>query len=266
MRLKDKVAIVTGAAQGIGGASATLFAREGAKVSVVDVNATLGEERVRAMQSAGGEAQFIHADVGTEAGIKKMCEETLARWGRVDILFNNAGIAVVKFLEEMSEEDWDRLFDVNLKSIYRAAKYVIPQMRKQGSGVILNTGSIGSLMGQVRTPAYIASKGAISLMTKSMAADYGIYNIRVNCVCPGITDTPAFRRHIDTAADPEAMVRERTARVPLGRFLAPEEIAQAALYLVSDESNGVTGISHVVDAGLLSAFEYSPNWFPKQEG
>ena len=236
MKLKGKVAIITGAAQGIGGASATLFAREGAQVTVADVNPKLGEEKVRSIQSAGGEAQFVLADVGTEAGVRKMAEETLARWGRVDILFNNAGITLVKFLEETSDEEWDHLFDVNLKSILRAVRYVVPQMRRQGGGVILNMGSIGSLMGQVRTPAYIASKGAISLLTKSLAADYGIDHIRVNCLCPGITDTPAFRGHIASAEDPETMVRERKARVPLGRFLEPEELAQAALYLVSDDS------------------------------
>src|SRR5579862_5981736 len=174
MRLKGKVAIVTAGAEGIGGASSKLFGAEGAKVTVVDVNAKLGEETVRNIQSAGGEAQFIHADVGTESGVKKMCDETLSRWGRIDVLFNNAGVSIVKFLDETTEEDWDRVFNINLKSIYRAARIVVPQMKKQGGGVILNTGSISSIMGQVRTPAYNASKGAILLLTKCMAADYGI--------------------------------------------------------------------------------------------
>lgn len=264
MKLNGKVAIVTGAARGTGGASAILFAREGAKVTVADIRADLGQETVRLIESAGGEAQFVLADVGKEADIKRMTEETLSRWGRIDILFNNAGIGLVKFLEETTEEEWDRLFDVNLKSIVRAVRYVVPQMRRQGGGVILNMGSIGSFVGQVRTPAYIASKGAILLLTKSLAADYAADNIRVNCICPGITDTPGFRESTSKQTGaPAILLRERRARVPLGRFLASEDIAKAALYLVSEDSEGVTGIGHLVDGGLLSVPEYSSTWFPK---
>ena len=265
MKLKGKVAIVTGAAQGTGGASAILFAREGAKVTVADVRADLGEETAGLIRSAGGEAEFILTDVAKEADIKRMAEETISRWGRVDILFNNAGISLVKFLEQTSESEWDHLFNVNLKSIFFAVKYIVPQMRRQGGGVILNMGSIGSFVGQVRTPAYIASKGAIMLLSKSLAADYAVDNIRVNCICPGITDTPGFRESTSKqTAETATLLRERKARVPLGRFLTPEEIAKAALYLVSEDSEGVTGIAHLVDGGLLSVPEYSPTWFPKQ--
>lgn len=264
MKLKGKVAIVTGAARGIGGASATLFAKEGARVTVADFRADLGKETVCRIEREGGEAQFVLADVGKEADIKKMTEETLSRWGRIDILFNNAGISVVKFLDETSEAEWDRLFDVNVKAIFRAVKYVVPQMRRQGGGVILNMGSISSFVGQVRTPTYCATKGAIVLLTKCMAADYAAENIRVNCICPGITDTPGFRETTsEQSVDPTILIRERTARVPLGRLLTCEDIARGALYLVSDDSKGVTGAAHLVDAGLLSVPEYSSTWFPK---
>ena len=260
MRLKDKVAIVTGAARGIGRASATLFAKEGAKVTVADNRADLGQETVRLIEDAGGQARFVLTDVADEGQVKALVEGTVAKWGKLDILFNNAGIVLVKFLEDTTEAEWDRLMGVNLKSIFLAVKYAVSHMRRQGGGVILNTASTGSFVGQFKTPAYIASKGAVMLLTKSLALDYGADNIRVNCLCPGITDTPMLREHIEASGDPETVIRERTARVPLGRFLAPEDLARAALYLVSDESEGVTGAAHLVDGGILAGAEYDGRW------
>lgn len=260
MKLKDKVAVVTGAARGIGRASAVLFAKEGAKVTVADTRPDLGQETVRLIEAAGGEGYFALTDVSNEAQVKAMVDATVARWGRLDILFNNAGIALVKFLEETTEAEWDRLMAVNLKSIFLAVKHVVPRLRRQGGGVILNTASIGSFVGQFRTPAYVASKGAVMLLTKSLALDYGSDNIRVNCLCPGITDTPMFREHTEASGDPAAVMRKRKARVPLGRFLTAEDIAQAALYLVSDDSAGITGIAHVVDGGILAGAEYDASW------
>jgi NAD(P)-dependent dehydrogenase (short-subunit alcohol dehydrogenase family) len=163
-------------------------------------------------------------------------------------------------VEDTSEAEWDHLFGVNLKSVFFGVKHVVPHMRRQGGGVILNMGSISGLVGQMRTPGYVASKGAVVLLTKSLALDYGHANIRVNCLCPGITDTAAFREHISSSSDPEALIRERQERVPLGRFLTSEEVAKAALYLVSDDSTGVTGIAHLVDCGMLAAAEYSSTW------
>jgi len=264
MKLEGKVAVVTGAARGIGRASAVLFAKEGAKVTVADIRAELGQETVRLIQSAAGESHFVPTDVASEDQVKRMVEQTISRWGRIDILFNNAGITLVKFLEETSESEWDHLMSVNLKSIFFGVKYSAEYMRQQGGGVILNTGSVSSFVGQLRTPAYVASKGAVMLLTKSLAVDYGADNIRVNCICPGITDTPMLREHIESAGDPAAVIRERTSRVPVGRFLTPEDIARAALYLVSDDSEGVTGIAHVVDGGYLSAAEYSSSWLPRR--
>jgi NAD(P)-dependent dehydrogenase (short-subunit alcohol dehydrogenase family) len=260
MKLEGKVAIVTGAAQGIGRASAILFAKEGAKVTVADVRADLGWETISLIAGAGGQASFSLTDVSKEEAVQKMVEQTVARWGRVDILFNNAGYAQVKRVEETSEAEWDHLFGVNLKSVFFGVKYVVPIMRRQGGGVILNMGSISGLVGQLRTPGYVASKGAVVMLTKSLALDYGADHIRVNCLCPGITDTPAFREHIASSANPEALLRERQTRVPLGRFLTPEDVARAALYLVSEDSEGITGIAHLVDGGMLAAAEYSSAW------
>jgi NAD(P)-dependent dehydrogenase (short-subunit alcohol dehydrogenase family) len=260
MRLEGKVAIVTGAARGIGRASAVLFAKEGAKVTVADVRPGLGQETVDLIEGAGGQASFVPTDVSREADVENLVEQTVARWGRVDILFNNAAISKVTLLEDMSEAEWDHLMGVNLKSVFFGVKHVVPLMRRQGGGVILNMGSISGLVGQLRTPAYVASKGAVVLLSKTLALDYGADKIRVNCLCPGITDTPAFREHISSAANPEALIREREARVPLGRCLTPEEVARAALYLVSDDSVGVTGAAHLVDGGMLAGAEYSSTW------
>ena len=265
MKLQGRVAIVTGAARGIGRASAVRFAQEGAKVTIADVRADLGHETVSLIAKAGGQASFALADVSKEADVKRMVEETAQHWGRVDILFNNAGYSLVKLVEDTSEAEWDQLLAVNLKAVFFGVKYVVPIMRRQGGGVILNMGSISGLVGQMLTPGYVAAKGAVVLFSKSLALDYGRDNIRVNCLCPGITDTPAFREHISTSADPEALIRERQERVPLGRFLSPEDVARAALYLVSDDSEGVTGIAHLIDGGMLAAAEYSSTWLPKKE-
>jgi NAD(P)-dependent dehydrogenase (short-subunit alcohol dehydrogenase family) len=171
---------------------------------------------------------------------------------------------LVKFLEDTTAAEWDQVMSVNLKSIFLAVKQVVPHMRRQRGGVILNTASINSFVGQFKLPVYTASKGAVLLLTKSLALDYGADSIRVNCICPGITDTPMLREHIEASSDPAAIIRERQARVPLGRFLTPEDIARAALYLVSDESNGITGTAHVVDGGLLAGAEYSANWVSEE--
>ena len=251
MKLAGKVAIVTGAASGIGRASAAAFASEGAKVVAVDIDRKLGEAL------AGEAVAFEPANVANEGEVKNVLDRTVARWGRIDILFNNAGVVLVKPLEQTTEEDWDRLMGVNLKAVFFAVKHVVPHMRRTGGGAILNTGSIGSMTGQLGTPAYIASKGAVALMTKSLALDYGRDNIRVNCLCPGITDTPMLREHMGHGAQGEANIRKRLARVPLGAILKPEDIARAAVYLVSDESAGITGITHIVDGGLLAAAEYN---------
>jgi NAD(P)-dependent dehydrogenase (short-subunit alcohol dehydrogenase family) len=256
MKLQGKVAIVTGAASGIGRASAILFAREGAMVAVVDVDALGGAKTVEKITAQGNIAFFVKADVSRNADVRQMVEETVMRWGRVDILFNNAGVVLVKPIEEMSEEEWDRVMAVNVKAAFLAIKHAAPHMRRQGGGAILNTGSIASVTGQVGTPVYSASKGAIALLTKSLALDYGRDRIRVNCICPGITDTPMLREHLGHGDPGEDRIRKRLSRVPTGKILSPEDVARAALYLICDDSTGVTGVLHVIDGGLLAAAEY----------
>jgi len=256
MKLEGRVAIVTGAASGIGRASAIAFAHEGAKVLVVDRDEGNGQATAAAIGAQGDTALFCKADVSSEAEVKQAVETAIARWGRLDILFNNAGIVLVKSIEEMTGEEWDRVMNVNVKAAFLAVKYAAPHMRRGGGGAILNTGSIASFTGQLGTPVYSASKGAIALLTKSLALDLGRDHIRVNCICPGITDTPMLREHLGHGAEGEARIRARLSRVPTGAILSPEDVARAALYLVSDDSIGITGVLHVVDGGMLAAAEY----------
>ena len=257
MKLRDRVAIVTGAARGIGRASAIAFAREGARVVVADIDEQLGEETVAAIAADGNEAVFARVDVSRTKDLARMAEDAVARWGKIDILFNNAGVVLVKPLEETTEEDWDRVMSINIKAAFFAAKYVAPHMRRSGGGAILNTGSTTCFAGQLGTPVYVASKGAIALLTQTLALDLGRDRIRVNCICPGITDTPMLREHMGHGAEGEASIQARLSRVPLGQILVPEDIARAAVYLVCDDSAGITGILHKVDGGLLAAAEYN---------
>ena len=256
MKLDGKVAIVTGAASGIVRGCAIAFAAEGAKVAVVDIDSSRGEETVAKITAAGNHAVFLKADVASESDVQQMIDATVSRWGKLDILFNNAGVVLVKPLEQMTEAEWDRVMSINVKATFLAVKHALPHMRRNGGGAILNTGSVGSFTGQLLTPAYSASKGAIALLTKSLALDYGRDRIRVNCICPGITDTPMLREHMGHGAQGEARIRTRLSRVPTGEILSPADIARAAVYLVSDESAGITGILHVVDGGMLAAAEY----------
>jgi NAD(P)-dependent dehydrogenase (short-subunit alcohol dehydrogenase family) len=160
-------------------------------------------------------------------------------------------------VEESTVEEWDRLMAVNVRSIFLTAKYAVPHMRRQGGGAILNVGSVSSLVGQRGTPCYCASKGAVLMLTKSLAVDYGLDRIRVNCLCPGITDTPLLRFHIGHAPDPEAHLRERLRRVPLGEMLYPEDMGHAAAFLCSDDARGITGAYLLVDGGYLACAEFS---------
>jgi NAD(P)-dependent dehydrogenase (short-subunit alcohol dehydrogenase family) len=256
MRLQNKVAIITGAASGIGRASAILFAKEGARVVVADINEIRGKQTVADILAAGGDAFFQRVNVAVEDEVRTVVNATVARWSRIDIVFNNAGVVLVKSLMDMNGEEWDRVMSINVKAAFLMTKYAVPHMKSGGGGAILNTGSIASLTGQMNTPAYSASKGAIALLTKCLALDLGRDGIRVNCICPGITDTPMLREHLGHGAAGEARIHARLSRVPTGEILSPEDVSRAALYLVSDESRGISGILHVVDGGLLAAAEY----------
>jgi NAD(P)-dependent dehydrogenase (short-subunit alcohol dehydrogenase family) len=252
MRLADKVALITGGASGIGRATALLFAREGAAVSVVDVDRANGQAVVRTIVEGGGRALFLRCDVTQTRDCQRAVQQTVDELGGLDILFNNAGIIWRASVLETTEEEWDRVMAVNVKSVFLLSKYAIPVMAQAGGGVVINTASGWGLVGGRRAAAYCASKGAVVLLTKAMALDHGEQNIRVNCICPGDTDTPMLRDEAQQLGEPDEQFLAEAAQRPLQRIGKPEDIAQAALYLASDASSFVTGASLVVDGGGLA--------------
>jgi NAD(P)-dependent dehydrogenase (short-subunit alcohol dehydrogenase family) len=256
-RFNDRVALVTGAASGIGLAIATRFAAEGAAVVALDIDKEKGKAAAVGIRDSGGRCEFVPADVSREEDVADAVRAAVEKWGGVDHLVNNAGIVLVKSIEECTVEEWDRVMAVNVRSIFLTAKHALPWLRLSRSPTIVNIGSVSSFVGQADTPAYVASKGAVAMLSKTMALDFARWGIRVNCVCPGITDTPMLRYHISRSADPERTVRERLNRVPLGRMLTGEDIAAATLYLSSLDSAGITGTTLLVDAGYLAAAEWS---------
>jgi NAD(P)-dependent dehydrogenase (short-subunit alcohol dehydrogenase family) len=251
-QLAGKTAIVTGGAGGIGRAAALLFAGEGAAVSVVDLNQEAGVEVAREISAGGGRAIFERADVTRAADCKRVVEHTVKEFGSIHVLFNNAGIIRRASVIEISEEDWDRVMAVNVKSVFLMCREVIPTMAKGGGGSIINAASGWGLVGGARAAAYCASKGAVVLLTKAMAIDHGGQKIRVNCICPGDTDTAMLRSEARQLGEAEDRFLSESATRPLGRVGTPEEIAQAALYLASASSSFVTGSALVVDGGGLA--------------
>ena len=252
MQLQDKVALITGAASGIGRATAQLFAHEGAAVVIADVNATGGRAVIKEISQSGGRAIFEHCDVTRSDDCKRAVDRALEQFGRVDILFNNAGIIRRATVVDVSEEDWDRVMDVNVKSIFLMSRFAIPVMVRKGGGAIINMASGWGLTGGAKAAVYCASKGAVVLLTKAMAVDHGPQKIRVNCICPGDTDTPMLRNEAQQLGEVTDRFLAEASRRPLGRVGTPEEIAQAALYLASDGSSFVTGTALVVDGGSLA--------------
>lgn len=250
--LEGKVAIITGAASGIGRATAILFAREGAAVAIADLNDVTGREVALEIQAAGGRAFFECADVSAAADCRRIVERTRAEFGALHVLFNNAGIIRRASVLETSESDWDRVMAVNVKSIFLVSKAAIPLMLESGGGSIVNTASGWGIRAGERAAVYCASKGAVVLLTKAMALDHGPQKIRVNCVCPGDTDTAMLRSEAQQLGAPEKLFLAEAARRPLGRVGKPEEIAEAVLYLASDASAFVTGTALVVDGGGLA--------------
>jgi NAD(P)-dependent dehydrogenase (short-subunit alcohol dehydrogenase family) len=251
MRLAGRVALITGAGSGIGRATALLFAREGSRVAVVDVDEAGGRETVRAIQDEGGVAMWARADVTVPEDAKRAADAVAAWHGRLDILFNNAGISHVGVLHEVPEAEWDRVIAVNVRGVYLMAKYAVPHMLARGQGCIINMSSGAALFGLERRAAYSASKGAVLALTRAMAVDYAPHRIRVNALCPGTVYTPFVERYLQTAyADPAAALERLKERQLAGRLGRPEEIAAAALYLASDDAEFVTGAPFIIDGGM----------------
>jgi NAD(P)-dependent dehydrogenase (short-subunit alcohol dehydrogenase family) len=251
-QLRGKTALITGGAGGIGRATALLFASEGAAVAIVDLNEEAGQKVVREIAVAGGRAVFERADVTRATDCRRAVERTVHELGDIHILFNNAGIIRRASVVEISEQDWDAVMAVNVKSIFLMSREVIPGMVKAEGGSIINTASGWGLAGGPRAAAYCASKGAVVLMTKAMAIDHGRQKIRVNCICPGDTDTAMLRSEARQLGEAEDRFLSASANRPLGRMGKPEEIARAALYLASDAASFVTGTALVVDGGGLA--------------
>jgi meso-butanediol dehydrogenase/(S,S)-butanediol dehydrogenase/diacetyl reductase len=251
-RLEGKVSLITGAGSGIGQAMAVLFAREGSKVAVADISAEGGRETVRRIRDEGGEAEFFQVDVSSAEQVRRMVDAVIARFGRIDILCNNAGIGVAATVVDTTEEDWDRVINVDLKGVFLGCKYVIPHMLRQGGGVIVNTASVAGMVGVLNRAAYCAAKAGVIGLTKSIAVDFVTKGIRANCVCPGTVETPWIDKILAQQPDPVAERQRMIERQPMGRMGKPEEIAAAALYLASDEAAFVTGTELVIDGGLTA--------------
>jgi len=250
--LKGKTALITGAASGIGRAMAMLFARHGATVCAVDLDAAAVEEVADGITSFGAIAIPIAADITRATDCKAAVEAAVEHGTGLHVLVNNAGIIRRGSILETSEEDWDRVMAVNVKAIFLMSRAAMPHMQMTGKGVIINTASGWGLTGGPRAAAYCASKGAVVQLTKAMAIDHGPEGIRVNCICPGDTDTPLLHQEARELGEPEESFLEDAANRPLGRVGSPEEIAQAALFLATDASSFVTGTALVVDGGGLA--------------
>ncbi len=250
MRFKDKVVLITGAGVGIGRSAAIQFGKEGAKVSINSLTPANGLETLRLFKAAGGTGIYIQGDVSVDADARKMVEETVKAFGRIDVLVNNAGIVIPGRVDNTSEGDWDKTIAVNLKGVFLVSKYAVPVMRKGGGGVIVNNASVIALKGVKDRGAYAASKGGVVALSKSMAADYLEDNIRVNCVCPGTTYTPSLERRIQAFADPIKAKADFIARQPMKRLGKDEEIAAAILFAASDEVGFMNGAIIPVDGGM----------------
>ncbi|AHG93139.1 short-chain dehydrogenase/reductase SDR (plasmid) [Gemmatirosa kalamazoonensis] len=251
-RLRDRAVLITGASTGIGRACALRFAREGARLALADVQVEGGEALAREITAAGGTACFVRADVARRADNELAVDACVDRFGRLDVLFCNAGVNLPKRLPDSDDDDIARVLGVNVLGPLYAARHAIPVMQKQGGGCILFTASKTGLVAQTDSPVYCASKGAVVMLAKALALDYATQGIRVNALCPGIIETPMLREFADAMDDPGAAWARYSAAQPMGRLGTAEECADAALWLVSDESSFVTGVALPVDGGFTA--------------
>lgn len=249
MRLNNKVALITGGTSGIGEATALLFAQEGAEVAITGRNRKRGAAVLERIKEVGSEVMFFQADVSIAGDCRRVVEETVAAFGRLDILFNNAGVFYPHTALECSEKEWDEQIDINLKGTFLMSKFALPVMIAQSRGVIINNASGWGIVGGDRAVAYCASKGGVVLMTKAMAIDHGAKGIRVNCICPGDVETPMLPADAKMRGLKWEDYIAGCAQRPLGRVGTAAEIAKAVLFLASDDSSFMTGAALVVDGG-----------------
>lgn len=255
LRLAGRVGLITGVASGIGRAGLELFAAQGAALVAMDTDEAGGQKAVDAVTSSGGRALFHHGDVSKPADVSAAVALATRTFDRLDLVWANAGIGVFRGVVETTEEEWDRLIDVNLKGCFLTAKYALPELVKAGGGTIVLTGSINSFIGDPGAPAYTASKGGILMLGKAIALEYADRGIRVNTLCPGATDTPlqeASLRAVPEQGSYDSLVAREESAVPMGRYVTPAEVAKVALFLSCDDSSFVTGSAQMVDGGYTA--------------
>lgn len=251
--LENKVAIITGAGSGIGKAIAEAYANSGAIVVVADINAEAGQETANEINQNGKTALFVKADVSSASAVEKLVQTTIERYQKIDILVNNAGLEYYTTIEETTEEQWSKTMDVDLKGVFLGMKYVIPHMKNQGAGSIINIASVAGLAAWPGLGVYSAAKGGVVLLTKAAAAENGKHGIRINCICPGSINTPLLQEQFfGPQGDKDAAEKQLLRHYPLNRLGEPNEIADAAVYLGSNLSSYVTGHALTVDGGLTS--------------
>ena len=248
--LQDKVAIVTGAASGIGKEIAILFANSGARVLLLDWNREKGEETAAGIRSNGGDAIFHHADVSKAADVENAVAATIRSYGKLNVIVNDAAVQVMGKLADTTEEQWNRVHSINLKGVFLCCKSAIPEMSRAGGGSIVNIASILGFVADVDLAAYCAAKGGVIALTKVAALTYGPVGIRANCICPGDVATPMVEEYFNAAPNPDQFRKEIYSKYALRRIATPKEIAQTALFLASDASSFISGASVVVDGGL----------------
>jgi NAD(P)-dependent dehydrogenase (short-subunit alcohol dehydrogenase family) len=253
MKLSNKVAVITGATDGIGLATTLAYVKEGAKVVLVGRDEAKGKSAL-AKAKEHGEAVYFKADVSNSSQVKTVVDETIKRYGRIDVLVNNAAVVHAGTILNTSETTWDYLIDVNLKGVFLCCKLVIPHMQKQGGGAIINIGSINALMAMENEAAYDASKGGVLMLTKAIALDFAKSNIRANCICPGAIETAMLNISLNAAPNPSKAREWTIQRHPVGRLGRPEEVAEVAVFLASDSSSFMTGAAIPVDGGILAGW------------